>query len=544
MNNLEVIDGGRKTNPSGITAGGIVWPSVDDAPDAPGADVLPEALANVVDEVATNAMAPRGMVLMSALVTAATAFQHRYTVTAQKALFNITDAPISLWTLTISGSGTGKSTVDKALTSAIRDFDRRHEKAVRVAYGVHQGQLRIWETEKANAKNQNRAEAKQLVSPGASKETKERVAQENEGRVLAEIVADEPVRQLEPSIISSNGSTHQGVVDELLNVWPSGCFMTDEGGGFFGGYNSKKENAREAMSRFNNLWDGQISAQKTKGGGKTPSSDARFSLSIMVQPGLYKKWLQESAGEADDIGFLPRFLFCHVGEHERYIEGNEQAKGVALDAFNKIILEALEDRSTINDGKPREDGTLATYEETKFRCKTLYFNADALKELVNIFNRFEAAKKTERFAGIAPFVSRASAQVVRVAAVFHCIEHGNNAHGKTIPIETLSNAENFVKWCLHQALAAQGINTNDDATDLIKLGRRAVYVSGDVVKDLNITKSQLMQNARGFDRERTAKLLDMGAECGWWEIDLRNNGSRAATIIKLNPLWVKQIKGA
>lgn len=539
---LEAIDGGKSLGASQRLRekdllAKFTWPEIQESAEPPGRDTLPRVLANVVDEISTNAMAPRGMVLMNALAAASAAFQHRYVIDAELGTVRYKNKPLSIWAMTIGESASGKTTTSNMTGEALFKFHRENEESVIAAQGVYQDQLKRWEASKAKYVSAMKEDDTQERDIGGRQyHEKLGTTLRHDESELRQIYKVKPVARMEPSVIYSTG-TVQGIIKGLSETWPSACLMTDEGGTFFGGYSQKEENAKDAMGRFNGLWDGHIQASATSGGGQNKSVDARLSISIMVQPGVFASWLSRRDQMAADIGFLPRFLFYYMGKTPVRVAQMKQAKADAQESFSRILYEALDETKTVaksekNCGLP--DGAIGG---DVFNPYPIGLEDEALDCMFQTFSDFEAHKNEgAKYYPIRFAAARAPEQIMRVAGVFHCLNYVNSAHLHRIPKETYQMAKALVTWCLDHALVAHRASLGLKTKTLYKVAAKvAEMVSADIERSIPVSKIVYGTRVLGSDEIHAA--IEEGRQCGWW-VTVGEGKKGDAKRIEVDKVWL------
>ena len=84
--------------------------------------------------------------------------------------------------------------------------------------------------------------------------------------------------------------------------------MTDEGGQFFGGHSTKRENALKTATGFSKLWDGSRMNKSRASSEPSVLYGKRVFLHMMVQPGVARTVVGDPMMK--DQGLLSRVLIA------------------------------------------------------------------------------------------------------------------------------------------------------------------------------------------------------------------------------------------
>jgi hypothetical protein len=229
-----------------------------------------------------------------------------------------------------------------------------------------------------------------------------------------------PIRQLEQSMGQN---------------YPSAGLVSDEAAGIL---NSKGESDMASLDR---LWDG--GSIDVVGRTKHESfflHDPRLTLSLMVQPIVFDRFLQLKGEMAKGIGLMSRTLLSRPDTPygKRIFKHQKDRSTVWIDLFNKQIKKFL-------------THSHSNFENRDENRKTLYFEPDAQKFWEDIYNAVEldmapnGTLEHER-----EFANRIGEHVARLSALFHFFECGdkNDLTGANvaIPKSTVQAAADIVDW--------------------------------------------------------------------------------------------------
>lgn len=95
-----------------------------------------------------------------------------------------------------------------------------------------------------------------------------------------------------------NDATPAAIKDYLCGYWRSIGIMSDEAGTIFNGYTLNE------LPFINKMWDGATFSVERKSEPEKLIRDARLTLALMVQPDVFKGYLQRKGDTAKGIGFF------------------------------------------------------------------------------------------------------------------------------------------------------------------------------------------------------------------------------------------------
>ncbi len=110
--------------------------------------------------------------------------------------------------------------------------------------------------------------------------------------------------------------------------------MSDEAGIIFDGYTLSE------LPFINKMWDGSVLSVDRKNEPEQMIENARMTLSLMVQPGLFDRYMERKGSVARDSGFLARCLISKPAttQGKRFING-AVIPGGSLTAFHERLME-------------------------------------------------------------------------------------------------------------------------------------------------------------------------------------------------------------
>lgn len=258
-------------------------------------DAFPEIMRNAAYEEQNITKAPMAMIGSAMLSAVSLACQGRVDVQRPGRL----KGPTSLFFITTAESGERKSAVDKNVFSAIHEceklFMEQHTKEMEMYSNAHE----IFEAEKKALLSKLKMEIKKGVNTFQTK---------NE---IHELNLKEPVLPRPRRLIMSD-TTPAALKDHLSGNGRSVGILSDEGGVVFGG------STLNNPSLINTVWSGGDMHIDRKNRASVAISDARLTLSIMVQPELLTSFQRGNNKIAQHSGLNARCLFCNPESTQGY----------------------------------------------------------------------------------------------------------------------------------------------------------------------------------------------------------------------------------
>lgn len=186
------------------------------------------------------------------------------------------------------------------------------------------------------------------------------------------------------------------------------------------------------LGLLNKVWNGgDISVDRRSGSFEVLSP--RATISWLVQPAIFKKFMDRKGDEARGIGFLARTLTCFppTTQGTRFI-GCEAPSSEKITRFQARITELLTQQQTaLIDQNDPEEIELTFSDEAQFAWN-------------NVYNQIEAAiQPGGAFCETRDYASKVAENIARMAGIFHVIE-GHPGH--EISLLTLNSATGVVLW--------------------------------------------------------------------------------------------------
>jgi hypothetical protein len=301
-------------------------------PEAYPLAALGEVIAKAVTATQDIIQAPVEICAQSALSHAALAVQAHANVVLPTGHAR----PLSLFLLSVAGSGDRKSAADKELGWALVKHERNLADDLVQAKADFLNDKEAFEAARAAAKAK-------AGKDGGRKE----IANALDG------VGEAPNPPLD-AVISFPEPTLEGLHKYLSIGQPSMGLFSDEGGMFVGGHGMSKENALKTAAGFSHLWDGAPVKRLRSMDGATVLYGRRVSLHLMLQPEAASAWLSDPT--LRDQGLFSRLLIAAPGSlaGTRFYREPAADARYALDRFGARVLEALERPYQVVEGKVAE----------------------------------------------------------------------------------------------------------------------------------------------------------------------------------------------
>lgn len=247
-------------------------------------DALGSLLANAARDIARAAQAPFSVAAQSVLSAASMVAQKDYNV-----IMDGRTSPLSLFAITILGSGGRKSTADKIATKPLHDYQRERFKE--------------WK----------------------------------------DLEVEEGEQKPPMPMLFSQDPTLEGLHKSLAYGIPAQGLLSDEGGQFFGGYSMKPDTIQKTVSGLSKMWDGDpIYRLRSSKGESAILFDRRLTVHLLLQPVIAEQILESRM--MMEQGILARFLICHpesLAGDRLYDEYNIYEESDALVKFHAFITNKL-----------------------------------------------------------------------------------------------------------------------------------------------------------------------------------------------------------
>ena len=367
---------------------------------------LPPLIRDAVIEAQQITQAPLGLVAASALGAVSLVCQNLIDVCR----LNTLRGPVSLFLLTLAESGERKNAVDKLLMEPLYQQEM-------LLYSRHKNELTTWKNKEELLKAQKKA----LLS----KLNKELRKGADESETLRQLEALQKNRGEKPVRYKFifNDATTAAIKDQLCGQWRSVGIMSDEAGIIFDGYTLSE------LPFINKMWDSSVLSVDRKNEPEQMIENARMTLSLMVQPGLFDRYMERKGSVARDSGFLARCLISNPAttQGKRFING-AVTPGGSLTAFHERLMELAR-------------GSIEKSSKDERYC--LHFSPEAQKIFIDHYNVLEQdlspSGPLSQFRG---HVSKKTENIARIAALLQYFSQGE---GK-ISADIMTSAVVISSW--------------------------------------------------------------------------------------------------
>jgi hypothetical protein len=344
-------------------------------------------------ELADALQVPYELAAQSALASAGFLCQSQYDVKVSGRT-----SPTSIFCASVSPSGGGKSSSEKAVMSAIR----------------------LHESRRLDIDAVNR---QTKVVDGRSSWSRP-----NEPR-------SQPLRLLQDV-------TFEGLVRYLEFGEPSVLQTSDESAEFFGGWAMLKENQSRTAAGYCRLWEANSLIKSRKGDGTSRIDGKRLSVNFLMQDTVASGFLGNAS--LTDQGWLARFLCCKpvvlIGRR-KYV-GTDPTELPAVKKLHLRHWELLERPLKLDPEVP-----------LKLKPDLLTFEPEAESFFEDIFDHFEKNQQPGGiYESVRSFASKGIVHTARIAAVIHHM----NSNTLVIDLQTLKDAFMLSRWYAREAARIWG----------------------------------------------------------------------------------------
>lgn len=373
-------------------------------------DAFPKIIRNAIYEVEQHTQAPQGLIAASALGVISLACQNRIDVCR----LNNLRGPVSLFLMTLAESGERKSTVDKLLMKPLYQLEED-------LFEKYTHDLTAWRNDEAIFN----IEKKSLMSKLKSEIRRNKDHLPTNEKLKA-LLASHPKSPVRFKQIFSD-ATPAAIKDYLCGYWRSVGIMSDEAGTIFNGYTLNE------LPFINKMWDGAMFPVERKSEPEKLIRDARMTLSLMVQPDIFKGYIKRKGDMAKGIGFFARCLICQPGS----TQGNRQITSpVVSTEYLPIFHQRL--MKIVNE-------SIAGNNENDRLC--LRFTVEAEKRWIAFSNNVEYEMGIlGRLSNFKDYASKMAENMARIAALLH---HFNGDEGD-ISLLTVEAAVEISTWYVRE----------------------------------------------------------------------------------------------
>lgn len=333
---------------------------------------------------------------------------------------------LSLFSITIAGSGERKGAVDNIVNKPIRDaerdmlisYDDIHRKYL-IAYSVYEQKKKSLEKKYGKDKNFNC---------------------ESYMKEMQELY--EPEYPPRPILMIENGNI-EGIYKLLLRDYPSIIWCSSEAGIILGGIAFNRDNLLKTAATLSSLWSTGVADKVRSVDGASKIYGRRVSLSFMIQPAVAAELLFNEVLESQ--GLLARCLITQppslVGT--RFLDP-EAPQQILVDQpdYQKIYstLSALLDTPLNREDSPSHP----------IVTRKLTLDAGARAEYVKYYNEVELELSHKgKYRLVVPYANRSPEQALRIAGL---LTLADNPTSSIIDVVHMQSGITLARWYLHEIL--------------------------------------------------------------------------------------------
>jgi putative DNA primase/helicase len=465
-------------------------------------DALPEVLRNAVEEAAEITQAPVSMVACSAISVLSIASQAHFDVARTPQL----SGPMSLNFLMLAESGERKSTVDKIFSKPVWEYQKQRAIEARKVIAKYKAEMDSWTAQVDAVKG---ALKKHKLDAQKKAELTEQ---------LKNLYEKEPKR---PKIGDTlfHDVTIEKLLHHLAHDWPSVGIMSAEGAIFFGGRSMSNDNQLSALGVYNSLWSGESVKSDRKISSSAHVDNARLSMSLMVQPAVFKEYFSESP-VLREIGFAARCFFCFPPSTQgTRLFKPHKTETKRIDAYHQLVQQLL--------------SMAPNFKEDSLCPIKLGLTVEAQQIWISFFNEIEVQQgKGSEYSDIRDFASKIAEIAARLAGSFQV--------SKGMPVleidaDSMTRSIEIARWHLNEAKRYFGIVSEKPLKNAQALSDWLIKKAHTEDKD-PFSRTHIMQY--GPSAVRCAKELDSALKIltKYHHISLEDKGR----IILLNPNLLNQ----
>ena len=371
---------------------------------------LPELFSKALQETINATQSPVGVAFTSLLTIAAVACQGLIDVQRKEGL----KGPCNIFALVIADKNIRKSSTEEKFGNSLRQFDSEQTDKYQNDLLEYEVDLVAWkQREKAICDEIKRGEKEELdISEQLNR--------------LKALYRNKPAKPRQRRVLMKD-TTPEELKFQLKGRGASLILLSDEGGDLVNG------RAIRDFAFYNSAWGAATIQVDRRSSESFIIEDARLSVSIMIQPSVFREFHEKKGESARGSGLYSRFFFCAPLSNEgfRFIDNFPISQNY-ITAFNTRVLELL------NRNKD-------AWSDNDFKRLLLKFTPEAQERWIQIFNYVESQLSFSGiFHSIKDYAGKYPENLARVAAIFHYFQ------GKEgdITLETLNQASAICEWFL------------------------------------------------------------------------------------------------
>lgn len=405
--------------------------------------LLPEIMRHAIADVCAYGQQPVALVACSALATVSLVSQGLADVARTPSLIS----PIGLDLLVIAESGERKTTADRRMARAIRQWQQLQQANRRAEHEQQKDRRAVW-----LAKRDGLLTAIKKAVGAAKREERDKADE-----LEAALQGMGPMPVVDPlPVLFMEDTNPEALSIDLANGWPSSSLWSDEGGLVVGGHGMSEESILRYFALLNRLWDGNSFTRRRSTRESVEVRGRRFTASLMMQAQVVSKLLAAGDGLSRGTGFLARFLIAWPRSTmgtRLYQAGSTETP--ALAAWDERLTQLLEMPLPLD---PEAEVPMV------LKPPVLQLSQGAFERWRSFFDDVEQELGIQgELADLPDFGSKAAEQAARIAGVLHVLVHGSTG---AIGPELMEAGIEIATWHLHEARRMFGmIGRSGVATD-------------------------------------------------------------------------------
>ena len=390
-------------------------PLVQDAGERPiyPVDALGPVLAGAASAIVDATQCPVEIAAQSVLAVATLAVQAHADVCTPAGQRR----PISLYLITVAGSGERKSAADSLALAPVRKAEDRAGESYRDEWGRHSNALDAWQ-----------AERRKICS---DKKTGQQAKQE-----ALDGLGPEPRPPLRPELTVAD-VTIEGMVKGLVDSQPTRGLFTPEGGVFAAGVAMSDDNRLKTAATLSGLWDDGRADRHRAGEGPLQIVGRRLTIHVLIQPDASRRLL--AANDLIDQGLISRLLIAAPASNAgtRLFRKSPQ-NDARLIAYNRTIERWLGCSPPTIDGRNQADP------------RVLQFDPDAEELWIRFHDHIEQQLGVNgTLEPIKALGSKMAEHVARIAGVLTLM---TEADAVSVPAQAVRDACGLADFYVAEAL--------------------------------------------------------------------------------------------
>lgn len=375
-------------------------------------DALGDVLGPAAETLRRVVQAPDSVCAQSVLAAASLAAQAHADVEIDGRRM-----PLSLWFLTVAGSGERKSATDGPAL-------REHRKVERERVERYQSEMKTHDVER---------EARRIEAAEARKQKED--ANKLRGSLASAADPDVP---LLPQMIASD-PTIEGLHKLLIAGRGTVGLFSDEGGQFLGGHAMNRDNQMRSAAALSSLWDRGEADRIRAGDGATKLYGKRLAMHLLVQPVIAEGVLSDAMLSGQ--GFLGRCLMAWPetrAGYRPYVScdlSEEPAMRVYWARMNALLT---------RPPKLRKD------QRNEIEPRVLHLSPSAKSAWIEMANSIERLQQPGRdYARIKTWAGKAAENIARVAGVLTIVR---DPDAQTVEQSEIADAGKLLNFYLDEAV--------------------------------------------------------------------------------------------